>query len=41
MNEQDEQDFWMELFAVTIRYQERRDAALQADLELLKREQKR
>jgi len=39
MNEQDEQDFWMELFAVTVRYEERRDAALQADLGACKDEQ--
>jgi hypothetical protein len=35
MNAKDEQAFWMELFAVKIRYEERRNAALQANLELL------
>jgi hypothetical protein len=39
MNGQKEQDFWMELFSVKIRYEERRDAALKADLELFKGEQ--
>jgi hypothetical protein len=40
MNEQDERDFWIEYLAVTIRYEERRTAALRADLQALKREQK-
>jgi len=35
MNELNEQVFWTELFAVTIRYEERRNAALQVNLELL------
>ena len=39
MNEQDKQDLWMELFAVTVRYEERRGAALQADLGACKGEQ--
>jgi hypothetical protein len=39
MNEQDRQDLWMELFAVTVRYEERRGAALQANLGACKGEQ--
>jgi hypothetical protein len=35
MNELNEQAFWLELFAVRIRHEERRSAALQANLELL------
>jgi hypothetical protein len=35
MNELNEQLFWMERFAVTIRCEDRRNAALQANLELL------
>jgi hypothetical protein len=34
MNELNEQAFWLELFAVRIRHEERRRAALQANLEL-------
>ncbi len=41
MNAQNEQAFWMELFAVKIRYEERKNAAQQSDLELLEKKQGR